>query len=112
MEENELLKRAEELCRRSERSGKPAATAFLTPAEQMLLREKIHPDRGTRMCFYGGYEGSERSIAVFLSEEDAEEERKVPGADLICAVRFKAYFVKKQFKLPIFCYYLFFVRWD
>ena len=92
MGENELLKRAEELCRRSERSGKPAATAFLTPAEQMLLREKIHPDRGTRMCFYGGYEGSERSIAVFLSEEDAEEERKVPGADLICAVRFKAYF--------------------
>ena len=44
MGENELLKRAEELCRRSERSGKPAATTFLTPAEQMLLREKIHPD--------------------------------------------------------------------
>ena len=92
MEENELLKRAEELCRRSERSGKPAATTFLTPAEQMLLREKIHPDRGTRMCFYGGYEGSERSIAVFLSEEDAEEEQKVPGVDLIRAVHFKAYF--------------------
>ena len=73
MEENELLKRAEELCRRSERSGKPAATTFLTPAEQMLLREKIHPDRGTIMCFYGGYEGSERSIAVFFSEEDADE---------------------------------------
>ena len=93
MEENELLKRAEELCRRSGRSGKPAATAFLTPAEQMLLREKIHPDRGTRMCFFGGYEDSERSIAVFLPEEDAEEEApKERGAGLIRAVRFKAYF--------------------
>ena len=92
MGENELLKRAEELCRRSERSGKPAATAFLTPAEQMLLREKIHPDRGTRMCFYGGYDDSERSIAVFLSEEDAEEEPKEWGAGLIRAVHFKAFF--------------------
>ena len=92
MEENELLKRAEELCRRSERSGRMTATAFLTPAEQMLLREKIHPDRGTQMRFFGGYEGSERSIAVFLSEEDAEEESKEWGAVLIRAVRFKAYF--------------------
>ena len=93
MEENELLKRAEELCRRSERSGRMTATAFLTPAEQMLLREKIHHDRGTRMCFIGGYEDSERSIAVFLPEEDAEEEApKEWGAGLIRAVRFKAYF--------------------
>ena len=92
MEENELLKRAEELCRRSERSGKPTATAFLTPAEQMLLREKIHPDLGTQMCFYGGYEDSERNIAVFLSEEDVEEEPKEWGAGLIRAVHFKAFF--------------------
>ena len=92
MEENELLKRAEELCRRSERTGRMTATAFLTPAEQMLLREKIHPDRGTQLCFWGGYEGSERSIAVFLPEEDAGEEPKEWEADLIRAVRFKAYF--------------------
>ena len=62
MEENELLKRAEELCRRSERTGKMTGTVFLTPAEQMLLRERIHPDRGTRMYFFGGYEDSERCI--------------------------------------------------
>ena len=93
MEENELLKRAEELCRRSERSGRMTATAFLTPAEQMMLREKIHPDRGTRMCFFGGYEDSERSVAVFLPEEDAEEkENTVRRNELIRAVRFKAYF--------------------
>ena len=58
----------------------------------MPLGEKIHPDRGTQMRFFGGYEGSERSIAVFLSEEDAEEESKEWGAVLIRAVRFKAYF--------------------
>ena len=92
MEENELLKRAEELCRRSERSGKPTATAFLTPAEQMLLREKIHPDLGTQMCFYGGYEDSERNIAGVLSGEDVEEEPKEWGAGLIRAVHFKAFF--------------------
>ena len=92
MEENELLKRAEELCRRSERSGRMTATAFLTPAEQMLLREKIHPDMGTKMCFFGGHEDSERSIAVFLPEEDAEEAPTEWGEDLIRAVHFKAYF--------------------
>ena len=77
MEENELLKRAEELCRRSERTGKMTGTVFLTPAEQMLLRERIHPDRGTRMCFFGGYEDSERCIAMFFPEEDAEEAETV-----------------------------------
>ena len=93
MEENELLKRAEELCRRSERTGKMTGTVFLTPAEQMLLRERIHPDRGTRMCFFGGYEDSERRIAVFLPEEDAEEAETVERRnELIRAVHFKAYF--------------------
>ena len=93
MEENELLKRAEELCRRSERTGKMTGTVFLTPAEQMLLQERIHPERGTRMYFFGGYEDSERCIAVFFPEEDAEEAETVERRnELIRAVHFRAYF--------------------
>ena len=95
MEESELLKRAEDLCRRSGRTGKITSTAFLTPAERIQLEARLHPDYGIRMCFYGGYEDCERSIAVFLPEEDeTEPETEPPEAvrALIRAVRFRAYY--------------------
>ena len=94
MEEHELLKRAEDLCRRSGKTGRITSTAFLTPAERRELETRFYPDYGTRMLFYGGYEESERCVAAFIPEEEAEQEEETPEGvrDLIHVVRFHAYY--------------------
>ena len=96
MEDRELLKRVEDLCRRSERTGRVTSTAFLTPAERMQLQTALHPGYGTRMCFFGGYEECERSIAVFLPEEDLGAGTEMPEnvKALVSAVHFRAFFGK------------------
>ncbi|MBR0161188.1 MAG: hypothetical protein IJQ02_07930 [Oscillospiraceae bacterium] len=90
----EVLKRAEDLCRRSERKGQITNSAFLTPAERMLLEKQLHPAPGTCMRFFGGYPDSERSVAFFLPEEYLEEDGFLPdrAEEVICAVSFRAFF--------------------
>ena len=51
--EIELLKRAEELLLRSEKTGRITATVFLTPAEQYAI-EKQEKAAGRKPLFYGG----------------------------------------------------------
>ena len=97
MEENELLKRAKDLCSRSGRTGRVTSTAFLTPAERIQLKTHLHPDYGTGMVFYGGYEDCERSIAAFVPMDDwagtqAEPEMPEEVKTLIRAVRFRAFY--------------------
>ena len=88
MEEQELLKRAEDLSVRSVRKWEITHTAFLTPAEQMLLQKRFRPKQGCDMSFTGGYEEAERRIAVFRPEDCPEPE----CGELIHAVHYKAYF--------------------
>ena len=73
MEEHELLRRAEDLMERCERSGSLCATHFLTPAERLRLERwaKTKPD--CRLLFSGGHPDCERTIALFLPDYMAPE---------------------------------------
>ena len=70
--EIELLKRAEELLLRSEKTGRITATVFLTPAEQYAI-EKQEKAAGRTPLFYGGAEGCERRLCFFVPEYLDEE---------------------------------------
>ena len=62
MENNELLKRGEDLARRCENKGCLTSTGFLTPAEQYALAHDAEL-RFSRMVFRGGHEDFERGMA-------------------------------------------------
>jgi len=89
MENNELLKRAEDLARRCERCGMVCATGFLSPAEQYTLKTRLEPS-GYRLVFRGGGKNSERAAAFFLP--DYMEEEALDLTEYICAMKLKAYF--------------------
>ena len=62
-----LLAQACERLTRAEQRGIPAATVFLTPREQALLRQLLPQCR-----FWGGTPDAERAVAYWLPEyEDA-----------------------------------------
>lgn len=65
-DEKLLQKRAEELSARAAARGCWTNTEFLTIAEQDLVS---HVRADAPLAFFGGYEGAERRIAVFGSEE-------------------------------------------
>jgi len=82
MENNDLLKRAEELSARSESRSIVTSTGFLTPAEQMEIKNHV---RAENLMFFGGNENSERKIAFFLPYYiDAEG---FDAGEYICAIR-------------------------
>ncbi|MBR5502022.1 MAG: hypothetical protein IKV55_03195 [Oscillospiraceae bacterium] len=64
--ETELLKRAEDLRSRAERSGSVTHTNFLTPAEQYALTQWGKNRADCRLVLHGGAEGAERCVAFFL----------------------------------------------
>ena len=68
MEKHELLRRAEDLLSRCERSGSLTATNFLTPAERFQLENWIRQHPGCRAVFSGGHPDCERSVCFFLPE--------------------------------------------
>lgn len=89
MENDELLKRGEDLARRCEMKDCLTASGFLSPAEQQLL--KNHPPlRRSRMVFRGGHEDSERAMAFFLP--DYMEEDDLIEGEHISAVKLSAAF--------------------
>ena len=90
MENNELLRRAEDLRRRCERSGTVTMTGFLTPAERSQLQAWARQRPDCRLVFSGGREGCERTAAFFLPYDREEEELAV--SDYIRAIRFTAHF--------------------
>lgn len=73
MENNELLKRADELSARARR-GRLAATGFLSPAERYELEQWSRGQRNCRLVFSGGRPECERSIAFFLPDYMEEDE--------------------------------------
>ena len=89
MTNEELIKRAEDLAERCERTGSVTSTAFLTPAEQYVLRS-FRARGNVTMLLHGGVPGAERVCAFFLP--DWMEEAYFDPAETIRCVRVTAYF--------------------
>lgn len=90
MENSELIKRAEDLYRRSERSNMLTRTVFLTPAERRQIEtwgKRICPEK---LLFSGGMEDCERTVAFFLPDY-MEREDFQPG-EYISALHMSAHF--------------------
>lgn len=66
MEHDELLRRAEDLCQRCERTCMLTATAYLTPAEQAILQNHFCKRVDCQLIFHGGHPDCERKAALFL----------------------------------------------
>lgn len=88
-EKSEILRRAEDLARRCERSGGITATAFLTPAEQYELRQAFS-GREMSLIRHGGGEECERCCVFFLPEYLSAEDFR-PEEHIRC-VRFQCTF--------------------
>lgn len=68
MENSDLLRRAEDLMRRCEKSGVVTATTFLTPAERFQLERWAKTQPGCRLVFSGGHPDCERTVGFFLPD--------------------------------------------
>ncbi|MEA4964265.1 MAG: YlmH/Sll1252 family protein [Oscillospiraceae bacterium] len=66
MELDELLRRAEDLCRRCEKTASVTSTAFLTPAEQAEVQKWAAPQGDCTLLLRGGHQDCERKAAFFL----------------------------------------------
>lgn len=89
MENNELIKRAEDLAARCRRSGRLTQTNFLTPAERFQI-ESREKSLDCTVVFSGGQEGCERTVAFFLP--DWMEQESLDISEYIKAIRVTAYF--------------------
>ncbi len=81
METNDLIRRAEDLAARCERTSSVTATAFLTPAERMEL-QNAPSLRGTAVVYSGGGTECERTCAFFLPFYLTAEELDPSGGDI------------------------------
>lgn len=66
MDNDGLLRRAEDLARRSEKNGEITHSLFLTPAEQARLKKWAQYGAEGTVLFHGGREPAERRAAFFL----------------------------------------------
>ena len=89
METNDLIRRAEDLAARCERTSSVTATAFLTPAERMEL-QNTPSLRGTAVAYSGGGTECERTCAFFLPFYLTAEE--LDPSEYIGAVHFRSFF--------------------
>lgn len=90
MENDELIRRAEDLAERCERTASLTSSAFLTPAEQYALTNWAKGRADTKMFLFGGHSDCERKAAFFLPFY--MEEEFFGGEEHICAMQVKAYF--------------------
>ena len=90
MENNELLRRAEDLRDRCERSAILTATAFLTPAEQRELEQWAAPRGEPRLVFFGGGPDCERRCGFFLPDYLTGED--IPDQEKIGCVAYQSFF--------------------
>lgn len=89
MENSELIKRAEDLAARCEKSGTVTHTGFLTPAERYEL-ENWAKRSGTALVFAGGSTECERTSAFFLPCYMDEE--SFDASEFIKAMKLTAHF--------------------
>lgn len=67
-EERLLLSRVWDLMENTRQRGIPQYTHFLTPEEQRLTGNLLSAVGGGSYRFYGGYEGAQRQVCVFLPD--------------------------------------------
>ncbi len=84
-----MIRRAEDLSARCERSGTVTHTGFLSPAERYQL-ENWARQQGCRVLFSGGGPDCERTAAFFLP--DWLEEDAFDPAEYLCTMKLSAYF--------------------
>ena len=89
METNDLIRRAEDLAARCERTSSVTATAFLTPAERMEL-QNAPSLRSAAVVYSGGGTECERTCAFFLPFYLTAEE--LDPSEYISAVHFRSFF--------------------
>ena len=88
--EDELLRRAEDLCARCERTATVTATAFLTPAEQYAVTAWAKRRADCTLLLHGGCGNAERKAAFFLPFYLAPED--FDASEYLRAVRVTAAF--------------------
>lgn len=88
-EKSELVRRAEDLSERCERTCTVCLTNYLTPAEQYELQHWAE-HTPCRILLHGGHPECERKVAFFLPEYIDEE--TFDPSEYICAVEAKAGF--------------------
>lgn len=88
--EDELLRRAEDLCTRCERTATVTATPFLTPAEQYALTAWAKHRADCTVVLHGGHSNCERKAAFFLPFYLAPED--FDASEYLRAVRVTASF--------------------
>ena len=69
-----LLARALDKLELAQSRGVPAHTPFLSPAEQACVTDLLNASGHPRHFFFGGYEGAERRICVFLPDWQEQED--------------------------------------
>ena len=89
METNDLIRRAEDLAARCERTSSVTVTAFLTPAERMEL-QNAPSLRSAAVVYSGGGTECERTCAFFLPFYLTTEE--LDPSEYISAVHFRSFF--------------------
>ena len=67
--------------------GVPAHTAFLSPAEQACVSDLLNACGHPRHFFFGGFEGAERQICVFLPDWQEQEDWLCDPEGAVCALR-------------------------
>ena len=90
MENNELLRRVQDLARRCDKSACVTNTGFLTPAEQYFIANRPLGEFDCKLCFHGGAEDCERKAAFFLP--DYLEEEYFDAAEYIKVIKLTAHF--------------------
>ena len=89
-EQDDLLRRFEDLADRCERSCTVTATGFLTPGEQYKFRSWCARRPDVRAVISGGADGCERAMAFFLPYYIEPDDLDV--SEYICAVKIQAAF--------------------
>ena len=87
-EERMLLARTMDKLELAGRRNIPAHTAFLSPQERATVEMLTNASGRPSHLFYGGFEGAERTICVFLPDWQEPEDWLADGEDFpICALR-------------------------
>ena len=86
----DLIKRAEDLAARCEKTSTVTCTNFLTPAECLELKHRLISRKDIKCVIYGGADGCERCIAFFLPWYTEPEE--LDYSIYISAIKIQSFF--------------------
>ena len=86
-EERLLLARVLDKLELARRRNIPSHTGFLSPGERACVEALLAAAGHPRHLFFGGYEGAQRNICVFLPDWQEPEDFQTGGDCPVCALR-------------------------